>query len=254
MAACSWYGPTRRVGRTAWTSVLPSAIAAWSHRDRSWSSSRTMLAVRAYPRVPPCVVEQHECQQPGGLRLVGEQRDHGPCQPDRLGTQLAPDQGIARRRRVALVVDEVEDLEDAVEALGEQVERRHAVGDAGIVDLALGPDEPLGECRLRDEEGAGDLRCGEAAQGPERERDATVHRQGRMAAGEDQPQSVVHVVVRRLSAATSGLDRGKVRFDGGFARELIRLVPEPSAAAQSVDRPVARGRRDPGARVVRYAA
>ena len=191
MAACSWYGPTRCVGRTAWTSVLPSAIAAWSQRDRSWSSSRTMLAVRADPCVPPCVVEQHQRQQPGRLRLIGEQRDHGPCQPDRLGTQLAPDQGIARRRRVALVEDQVEDLEDAVEALGEQVARRHAIRDAGIVDLALGPDEPLGERRLGDEEGPSDLRGREAAQRAERQRDATVHRQRRMAAGEDQPQSVV---------------------------------------------------------------
>ena len=212
------------------------------------------VAIGSHPRVPPCVVEEHECQQPGGLRLIGEQRDHGPCQPDRLGTQLAPDQRIAGRRRVALVVDQVEDLEHAVEALGEQVERRHAIRDAGIVDLALGPDEPLGKRRLRDEEGPRDLRCREPAEGPERERDATVHRQCRMAAGEDQPQSVVHVVVRRPSAATFGLDRGKVRFDGGLARELVRLVPEPPAAAQSIDRPIACGRRDPGARVVGYAA
>ena len=257
MAACSWYGPTRRAGRTAPMSAVPSAIAAWSQRDRSWSSSRTRSPAGSDPRIAPCVVEQHECQQPGRLGLIGEQRDHGPCQPDRLGAQLPADQGIAGRRRVALVVDEVQDLEDAVEALRQQVERRHAVGDAGVADLALGPDEPLGERRLRDQEGPRDLRCREAAERPERQGDATVHRQRRMAAREDQPESVVgdgHLVVRHVRAAASGLDRGKVRLDGGLARELVRLVPEPPAAAQSIDRPVACGRRDPGARVVRYAA
>ena len=200
MAACSWYGPTRRAGRTAPMSAVPSAIAAWSQRDRSWSSSRTRSPSGPTRASRRASWSSMSASNPVGLGLIGEQRDHGPCQPDRLGTQLAADQGIAGRRRVALVVDEVQDLEDAVEALGEQVEWRHAIRDAGVADLALGPDEPLGERRLGDEEGSRDLRCRQAAERPERQGDPTVHRQRRMAAGEDQAQSVVgdgHVVVRR---------------------------------------------------------
>src|SRR5437773_6831960 len=48
---------------------------------------------------------------------------------------------------------------------------RHAVGDPGGADLALGPDQPLGHGRLGDEEGPRDLRGREPSQEPERERD-----------------------------------------------------------------------------------
>ena len=54
------------------------------------------LAAGTDARLTPRVVQEHERQQPGRLGLIGEQRDDGPCQPDRLGAELAPDQRIAR--------------------------------------------------------------------------------------------------------------------------------------------------------------
>jgi hypothetical protein len=73
-----------------------------------------------------------------------------------------------------------------------------------------------------------------------------------MATGEDETKSVVrdrHVV----SHALDRVDRRELGLDGNLAAELFGLLAQPTAAAQSIDRPVARGRRDPGARVGRDA-
>ena len=196
------------------------------------------------------VVEEHERQQTDRLGFVGEQRHHDPGQPDRLDRELAPDEGVPRGRGVALVEDQVEDLQDTGEPLGEELEIRHAVGDPGVADLALGADEALREGRLRDEEGARDLRRRQPAQRAQGERDSPVHRERRMAAGEDEPEAVVgdgHRVLRLRP------DRGQSRLDLGVALERPGLLAQPLAPAEPVDRPVPRGRGDPGPRVVRHA-
>ena len=196
-------------------------------------------------------MEEHQGEEPARLRLVGEQRHHDPCQPDSLGTQLAPDQRIARRRRVALVEHEVEHPQDAIEPFRQQLGGWHSVGDARVADLALGADEALGEGRLGDEECPGDLRRRQAAQRAQRQGDPGVHRERRMAAREDQPQSIVrdvHGVLRRTR-----FDGLELRLHRRLASQDLGLLDEPLPAPEPVDRPVAGGRRDPGTRVVRHA-
>ena len=58
-------------------------------------------------------------------------------------------------------------------------------------DFGLCADDSLGERRWSGERSAGDFFCREAAYFAERERDLGLRRQGRVAAGEDQPQSIV---------------------------------------------------------------
>src|SRR4029453_5534534 len=82
------------------------------------------ITVRVDARLPPRVVEQHQGEEPDRLRLVREQRDDDAGQPDRLRTQLTPDERIARGRRIALVVDEIEHLQNAVETVRQEVSRR----------------------------------------------------------------------------------------------------------------------------------
>ena len=109
IAAWSWYGPGRRSSSVACHERLalgdPRGVPARS----VLVVEQDQLAGRADPRLAAGVVQQHQRQQAGRLGLVGEQRDHEPCQPDRLGAQLAPDQRVAGRRGVALVEHEVED-------------------------------------------------------------------------------------------------------------------------------------------------
>ena len=164
IAAWTWYGPGRPAATARSTSARPSAIARAVPARAVLVVEQHEVAALADPGVAPGVVEQHQRQQPGRLGLVGEQRDHDPRQADRLGAQLAADQRVAGGRRVALVEDEVEHAEDAVQPLGQELGRRHAVRDPGVADLALGPDQALGQGRLRDEEGPGDLGRRQAAE------------------------------------------------------------------------------------------
>ena len=150
---------------------------------------------------------------------------------------------VARRCRVALVEHEVQDAQHAVEPFGQELGRRHAIGDAGVADLALGPDEALGQRRLGDQERAGDLGRRQPAQRSQRERHPGVERERRVAAGEDQAQSVVRDVHRILCRI--GVDGAQVGLELGLARQRLGLRDEALAPPQAIDRPVARGRRDP---------
>ena len=174
------------------------------------------------------------------------QRDQEPGQADGLGGQLPSDQRVAAGGAVALVEDEVEDGEDAVEPLGEEVVRRHPVGDAGVADLPLRAHDPLGERRFGDEEGPGDLGRREAAERAQGQGDAGVERERRVAAGEDEPQPIVG------KAALASQAHGRLRSRGHEATlDLDQLLGVAPGAAQPVERPVARRRRDPGPRVGR---
>ncbi len=210
------------------------------------------LATDAGSRVAPRIVQEHQGEQTDRLRLVRQERDQRPRKADRLAGQLVPDQGVPGRRGIPLVVDQVEHPQHAVEALGQHVDRRDAIGDPGIADLAFGPDQALGERRLGYQERARDLRRGQPAERPEREGDPGIHRQGGMTAREDEPEPIVldgHriLLVRRVDGRELGLDRRD-------PAELLGLLAQPPSAAQSIDRPVARGGRDPGARVARDPA
>jgi hypothetical protein len=68
---------------------------------------------------------------------------------------------------------------------------RHPERDLGGLDLALGPHQPLGHGRLGNQEGAGDLGSGQAAERPQGERVLRVNGQRRAAAGEDELEPLV---------------------------------------------------------------
>ena len=110
--------------------------------------------------------------------------------------------------------------------------------DSRSLDLALRPDQPLGHRLPRDEEGAGDLLGGQPSERPEGQRDLAFERECRVAAGEEQLEALVgnrrliHFDLRRL---------GKV--------EQLRLLGEGAVPPDPVDRPVSRGRHEPGPRV-----
>jgi hypothetical protein len=137
------------------------------------------------------MMQQHEGEQAPGLRLIGHERDEEPREPNCLVAQLVANEIATRRCRVALGEDEIDHCEDRGEACGKVVVGRDLIRNAGDLDLALGARQALAHCRLGHEEGAGDLRCGEAAQGPQREGHARLHREGRMAAREHEAKSIV---------------------------------------------------------------
>ena len=148
----------------------PSVIRSRSQSRRSCSARRTSDAVGGDAGGAAGVQQQEQRQQPLRLRLVGHQLGEHTGEPDRLGAQVKPHQG-ARGRRVAFVEDQVDDGEHGREAAGKLGVGRHAVGNAGVPDLALGPDDPLGHRRLGNEERPRDLRCLQPAEQPQGQRD-----------------------------------------------------------------------------------
>ena len=224
----------------------PSVIRSRSQSRRSCSARRTSDAVGGDAGGAAGVQQQEQRQQSVRLRLVGHQLGEYAGEPDRLGAQVKPQQG-AGGRRVALVEDQVDDGEDGREAAGKLGFGGHAVGDAGVPDLALGPDDPLGHGRFRHEERPRDLRRLEPAEQPEGQRDLGGLVQRRMAAGEDQLEPVIgHGLL--LEAEFRPRRVGAIQV----MRLRVPLVTD-RLAAQPVDGPVAGSRDDPRARIGRQA-
>ena len=123
---------------------------------------------------------------------------------------------------------------------------RHPVGDAGGLDLALGPHQSYSHRVLGHEEGSCDLPGRQAAEQPEGERHLGFGGQGRVAAGEDEAQPVVF-------HGPCLLGHGGIAGAGRDDRHLAEQLPPARLAAQAVDGTVAGGRGDPAARVGRQA-
>ena len=118
-----------------------------------------------------------------------------PPQAQGVGAQRRPHPVLARRRRVALVEDQVDDLEDRGQPGRPLVGAGHLEGDLGVGQGLLGPHDALGDRRLGHQVGAGDLRGGQAAEQAQGQRHPGRDAQDRVAGGEDQPQQVVVDVV-----------------------------------------------------------
>lgn len=113
-----------------------------------------------------------------------------------------------------------------------------------LVQRPLGTHDALGDRRLGGKEGARDLAGGEAADQAQRQRQAGVGRQDRMAGREDQAEEIVaDVVVKRT--IDLGDDVGPVALDVVAELGILALAELPSP--ELVDRPVARRRHQPGA-------
>jgi hypothetical protein len=161
------------------------------------------------------------------------------------GTHPVPTAG----RRVALVEDQVHDFQHRIEAGRELCAARHLEGDGGLGQRAFGAHDALRDRRLGHQEGARDLLRRQAAEQAQRERQARLGGQQRMAGREHQPQEIItDVVIER------GVEiRGRVLLRRQLDADLLVLPGDPFAPAQLVDRAALGGGHQPGPRVVRNA-
>ncbi len=192
-------------------------------------------------------MQEHQCQQSSGLRLVRHEVREQASQADGFVGKVPADQAVAGGGRVALVEDQVEHGQHRVQPLRQQVRRRDAVGNAGVADLAFGAYQSLRQGRLRKQEGAGDLRCGEAAERSQREGHARLGRKRRVATGEDQPQPVVVDAGAPVVAGRPGPAQRRTRLGAQF-RQLAKdglALGQATNPAQPVDGLVARRGDDP---------
>ncbi len=165
-------------------------------------------------------------------------------EPDGLPAEVLADQGVAAVGRVALVEEEVDDLEHRVEPAGKLLGRRDLQRDLPIAEEPLGPDEPLGDRRLGGQEGAGDLGDAEAAGGLEGQGDLRLRRERRVIAREDHRELLV---AEGIAVALGSTEMDQVGLGHG---QLALLAAEDAAAADEVERLVAGHLNEPGARVL----
>ena len=113
--------------------AIPAGAILLLERDHVSGGIRT--------RVTPGVLQQHQREQ--GPRLVlrsgRDELEGEPCEADRLGGEVDPQQVLAGRRRVSLGEDEVQHREDAVEAFGQLFEGRYAERDPGVRRCGASP-------------------------------------------------------------------------------------------------------------------
>ena len=201
--------------------------------------------MRAEARRPSRVREQQEREQAERLALVRHEPREQPGEPDRLLAEIAADRLGALGRRVALGVDEGDDAEHAVQALGEQLVGWYAEGDAGVGDLpARAGEAPLhgGLARQERARDLGDREAADAAQGQCHPR---LGGQRGVAAREDHPQPVV------LQRGAVELQLHDIRL---LLHELGRVGGGDALVAQPVQRAAPRRRGQPRAGALRHAA
>jgi hypothetical protein len=214
------------------------------------------LALRVEARGAPRVVQEHEGEEAVHLARVGKQLAQEPSQPDRLAAQIAPHEGVSRGGGVALVEDEIDDAQDPGQALGQAVDARHLVGDAGGADLSFRAHQPLGHRDRRDEERARDLLHGKAAECLQRQRHLGFEGERGVTAGEDEAHDVVGEgllgeIVRGNRRLAEGGDLRPLRREGLLAPQPVdRLVaprgdqPRERVPGDARLRPLLQGRRE----------
>ena len=160
--------------------------------------------------------------------------------------RLGPDVG-----GVALGEDQINHREHAVQPLADHVERRHLIRDTGIADLGFRAHQPLRHGLFRDQKGLGDLRGRQSTDRAQRQSNLSLFRQGRMAAGEDQPQDVVLQRALRRLLLRNPFANPKLGHLLGF--DLFALGEKAHMTPQPVDRLMAADIDEPGARIGRDA-
>ena len=175
----------------------------------------------------------------------GEHAAHAKRFIAELGTQPV----LAARRGVAFVENEVDDLQHRGEPLGELLAARGLIGQPRFRKGPLGAHDALGDRRVRQQEGPGDLLGRQAADHSQRQGRAGLARQTRVTGGEDEPKQLVADVVVQ----------GGVQIGHGLLLLLhvpgdhLVLALEHPAAAQMIQGPALGGRHQPGAGFFRNA-
>ena len=142
-------------------------------------------------------MDEQQRQQPGRLPLlVGTNWCSMRARSSARPAELILYEFLAGIGGVTAGVEQMNDRQDSVHALGQVVVRRNDVRYVRRDDLLLGPGEAGGHGGLGDQERVRDVGRRHAADEPQRQGDLALGGQGRVATREDQAQSVVGNPVR----------------------------------------------------------
>src|SRR2546428_975620 len=125
-------------------------------------------------------LDLHQRDEPVDLRLVWREAGQDAAETEGVVAQPRAHQVIACGRRVALVEDEVDDLEYRREASVELGSGGHLERNARLGERPLCADDALCDGRYGDEKCPRDLLCRETREQAQRKRDARLGREDRM--------------------------------------------------------------------------
>ena len=239
--AAELLGAPQPVEATLHEQVVPARAVLIGEQHR--------LPVRPDPRPQPRGLELHQRQQAVDLGLAGHQRGEDPSEAQGVRAQRRADPVLAGARRVALVEHEVDHLEHRRQTLGQLVATRDLKRHARLAERALRAHDALRDRPLGDEKRPRDLRRRQAAQQTQRQRDARLPGQHRMARHEDQTQDIV------LNVLDPRDQVGLIELleDFQLAPDQLTLALERDLPAQCIDAPALGGGHQPCARPVRDA-
>ena len=140
---------------------VPQVAILFGERDQG--------AVPCGSSVAPGIGQEHEREQAGDLAVPRQQLVEHAREPDRLGGEVGPLQRRSRARRVALVEDQVEHVQNHAEAFRALWFGRQVETGPDALDALLGAADALGHRRLGDQEGVRDLRRRQPADRAKRE-------------------------------------------------------------------------------------
>ncbi len=169
-------------------------------------------------------------------------------QADRLMRQIASAQMGSCAARVALIENEVEDVQNCAQAMRTLLGSRQLEWNAGVLDALLGPADPLGHRRFGHHKRVGDFRGSQPAHRPQGQRNRRSRSQGRMAAHEEKDQRVVFLRRNLDGRRFHSVDRHK-----GHVGHLAFATTACRFAANVVGHPPEGDLRQPCAGIVWWA-
>src|SRR5262249_55842077 len=159
--------------------IIPASAVLIEEQDR--------LSHRAYPRLGTRCLNLHQSNQTVHLRLIRRKLSQNAAEAQRALAELRTHPVITSGRGVALIKDEIDDLEHRRQTGGKVSAARDFKRNALFGKRAFGPHDALRDRRFRDEEGTRDLFGGESSQEPERECCASFGGEHRMTGYENKP-------------------------------------------------------------------
>ena len=169
-------GPLERGKTPTDEELIPPRAVLFEQQDR--------LARGADARPGARRLDLHQRDEAVDLRLVHRDLCQDTAETERLLAELRPHPIVAGGGRVAFVENEIEDPEHRRKPGGAFGLARNLEGNARLGERPLGADNALGDGRLRHQERPGDLLGGQAAEQAQRERNALLGGEHRVAGRE----------------------------------------------------------------------
>ena len=203
----------------------------WSQWARFCSSRRMGSPAGADAGSRTGGLNFHEGDQAVDFGLVGGELGEDAAETEGVFAEGGADEVVAGAGGVALVEDEVDDLQDGEEAGGQFGAAGDFEGDLFFGEGAPGADDALGDGGFGGEEGAGDLSGGEAAEETE----------GEGGAGSVERMGWQEIKTRRrrsspMGSSRVGVEVGHGLLEGGeVAGEVLVFALGDGVAAEEID-------------------